>query len=52
MSAKELQNAVSHSKILIRDCANFDGLGDRYVRFAVKKIDDLQRLKAALEVVV
>lgn len=52
MSAKELQNAISHSKILIRDCANFDGLGDRYVRFAVKKIDDLQRLKAALGVVV
>ncbi len=35
-------------RILIRDCSDFDFLGDRHLRFSVKQKSDLKALKKAL----
>ena len=48
MSAKEFQAKLEPSAIMIRDCSNFDGLDERFVRIAVKSIPDLEKLQKAL----
>ncbi len=49
ITADELQNKLLPYRILIRSCENFDGLDAYHVRFAVKSLDDLSRLKEALD---
>ncbi len=48
MNAPTLQERLAKHKILVRNCANFDTLDDRYVRFAVKEAEHIDRLGAAL----
>ena len=45
----KLQRKLLKSKILIRDCKNFRGLDNHYVRIAVKTHKDNTKLVAALE---
>jgi threonine-phosphate decarboxylase len=48
-TARELQeDLLKHERILVRDCASFEGLGDRYVRVAVRLPRQNSRLLAAL----
>jgi threonine-phosphate decarboxylase len=48
-TARELQeDLLKHERILVRDCASFEGLGDRYVRVAVRQPRQNSRLLAAL----
>jgi len=49
LKANELQKILAKQKILIRDCSNFDGLDESYVRFAVKSTKDLEKLEKALK---
>jgi threonine-phosphate decarboxylase len=49
LKANELQNYLSNYKILIRDCSNFDGLDESYVRFSVKSTKELEELEKALK---
>ncbi|MGB5965571.1 MAG: aminotransferase class I/II-fold pyridoxal phosphate-dependent enzyme [Sulfurimonadaceae bacterium] len=46
--AKKIYRALLKEKILVRDCANFDGLDHRYLRFAVKEKTALHQLQKAL----
>ena len=48
LSAKAFQKHLLPFKIMIRDCSNFDGLNDRFVRIAVKDIKSINTLKKAL----
>ena len=49
-TARELQeDLLKHERILVRDCASFEGLGDRYVRLAVRLARQNSRLLAALD---
>ncbi len=48
IDAIELQIALNKFKILIRNCANFYPLDNRYIRIAIKSITDLNILKEAL----
>lgn len=48
INAKELQNILTPHKILIRDCFNFDFLSDKYIRFAVKDREAIEKLKEAI----
>ncbi|MHC1758816.1 MAG: threonine-phosphate decarboxylase CobD [Negativicutes bacterium] len=41
--AEKLQEALMEHRILIRNCANFDGLSNQYMRVAVKGADANQR---------
>ena len=50
-SAAELQRQLLQQHILIRDCAGFTGLSERFFRVAVKNRIDNQRLTDGLEVV-
>lgn len=50
-SSLELQAKLMQAKILIRDCGNYPGLNERYVRVAVRNVADNQRLIAALTAV-
>ena len=36
MTAPDFCRAIGRDKILIRDCGNFHGLSDRFVRFSLK----------------
>ncbi|EDN65595.1 L-threonine-O-3-phosphate decarboxylase [Beggiatoa sp. PS] len=45
----QLQQKLKPYRILIRVCDNFDFLDASYVRLAVKKAEDILRLKTALE---
>ena len=45
----QLQQKLKPYRILIRICDNFDFLDASYVRLAVKKAEDILRLKTALE---
>jgi threonine-phosphate decarboxylase len=48
-TAGELQeDLIKQERILVRDCASFEGLGDRYVRLAVRLPRQNSRLLAAL----
>ena len=49
LKANELQEKLKPYKIMIRNCENFDFLDDRYVRIAVKSMDNLEVLKKALK---
>jgi threonine-phosphate decarboxylase len=46
--AEEFQARLLPHKIMVRDCSNFDGLDNRYVRVAVKDKKSIERLKEAL----
>jgi threonine-phosphate decarboxylase len=46
--APAIYEALFREKILVRDCANFDGLDRRYLRFAVKDKTAHQTLQKAL----
>lgn len=48
-TAASLRQALQARAILIRDCSNYPGLDDRYIRLAVKLPADNRRLLAALE---
>lgn len=48
MTAKAFQAKLSPHAIMIRDCSNFDGLDESFVRIAVKSIRDLEKLHKAL----
>lgn len=48
LTAKEFQTKLEPFAILIRDCSNFDGLDESFVRIAVKSIEDLTKLQKAL----
>jgi threonine-phosphate decarboxylase len=48
INAIELQNRLLPYKIMIRNCSNFDGLNNHYVRIAVKDKSSIERLKEAL----
>ena len=48
LTAKEFQELLIPYKIMIRDCSNFDFLGEQYVRVAVKSKESLQVLEEAL----
>ncbi|MFC7441218.1 threonine-phosphate decarboxylase CobD [Laceyella putida] len=46
--AHQLQHACATQGILIRNCANYPGLGDAYFRIAIKKPEENDRLLAIL----
>ena len=48
----KLQTKLLKSKILIRDCKNFRGLDNHYIRIAVKSHKDNVKLVAALEKII
>ena len=47
-TAPKLQAALQERRILIRNCANFDGLSDHFIRVAVKDAEKNQQLLTAL----
>lgn len=49
LTAAELRNRVLAQGILIRDCTSFKGLDEFYIRIAVKKHEENQKLIAALK---
>ena len=44
LKSNDLCKYIGDKKILIRDCSNFDGLSDRFVRFSLKTQDLNNRL--------
>lgn len=44
----DLQTTLANSKMLIRECASFDGLTNQDIRFAVKSAEDIEKLAKAL----
>ena len=44
MKSDELCYQIGRHKMLIRDCANFEGLSDKYVRFSLKTREDNLKL--------
>jgi threonine-phosphate decarboxylase len=48
MSAEAFQARLIPERVLVRPCANFDGLSERHVRIAVKSIPMLSRLAGVL----
>jgi threonine-phosphate decarboxylase len=49
LRSSKLQKKLLRKKILIRDCSNFRGLNNNYIRVAVKTRKENQRLVHALE---
>jgi threonine-phosphate decarboxylase len=49
LTAAGLRERLLAQRILIRDCANFTGLDDRFFRIAVRTAEENQRLLAGLE---
>ncbi len=47
--ARELVDALGRRGILVRDCGNFRGLGEGFLRVAVKRPEENRRLLRALE---
>jgi threonine-phosphate decarboxylase len=47
-TAAELRSRLLEKRILIRDCANFQGLDGRYFRVAVRTGEENRRLLDAL----
>jgi len=47
--AAALEKSFGHSKILIRNCASFRGLSDRYIRIAVRSHSENQTFVGLLE---
>jgi len=50
-SAERLQQRLWQERILIRNCASFTGLSDRYIRLAVKQQAENQRLIDLLKMI-
>jgi len=48
-SSKRIQEKLLEKKILIRDCSNFRGLGNKFIRVAVRTHKENVRLVRALE---
>jgi len=48
ITAKELQDKLKRSKIMVRDCSNFDFLDSSYIRVAIKSKEYIEILKEAL----
>ncbi len=48
-TSSELQESLIGMGILIRDCSNFRGLGDRYFRVAVRRREENEKLVSCLE---
>jgi len=48
LTAADLSHKLAEHHILIRDCANFPGLGKQYFRVAVRQRKETRRLLAAL----
>ncbi|MCH1549349.1 MAG: aminotransferase class I/II, partial [Nitrosopumilus sp.] len=48
-NSTKLQTKLLKNKILIRDCKNFRGLDEHYIRIAVKSHKDNVKLVSALE---
>jgi len=48
MRAEELQKRLLPHRVLVRDCANFDGLDAHHVRIAVKAIEQMEPLAEVL----
>ncbi len=44
LRSKQFCEKIGSAGILIRDCSNFDGLSDEYVRFSLKRRSDNQNL--------
>lgn len=49
IKAKELQEKLLPYKIMIRDCSNFDFLGKKHIRIAVKSKKSIELLNKAFE---
>ena len=49
ITAEAFQQKLIPFKVMVRSCENFDGLDAYHVRIAVKNIDDLEKLKEALD---
>jgi threonine-phosphate decarboxylase len=49
LTAPEFCNRVGNDKILIRDCTNFKGLSDRFVRFSLKTREINQLLARSIK---
>ena len=52
LSATTIRDRLFPGRILIRDCANFPGLSDRFFRVAVRGHEENQQLLSALAEVV
>jgi threonine-phosphate decarboxylase len=50
-NAELLQQRLWQERILIRNCASFTGLSDRYIRLAVKQQAENQRLIDLLKMI-
>ncbi|MFA4983949.1 MAG: threonine-phosphate decarboxylase CobD [Candidatus Omnitrophota bacterium] len=50
-TANKLQRRLLERGLLIRDCGNFSGLGNKYIRVAVKKHKDNLKLLSSLKAV-
>lgn len=48
INAVDFQKILSLYKIMVRDCSNFDGLDDKFVRIAVKDISLISQLASSL----
>ena len=49
MNSKKIQEKLIEKKILIRDCSNFRGLGNKFIRIAVRTHKENVKLVKALE---
>ncbi len=49
MTSAELKNRLIKQGVLIRDCSNFYGLDNKFIRVAIKKRDDNIKLVSALK---
>jgi threonine-phosphate decarboxylase len=52
LSSGELCELSASHNILLRDCSNYRGLSDQYVRVAVKRIEDNMRLVKVLQEII
>lgn len=49
VSSSQFCEKIGQDKILIRDCSNFKGLSDKYVRFSLKERDVNERLSGLIK---
>jgi len=48
VTGEEFNRLISTKNIMVRECYNFHGLDNRYIRVAVKSIDDLRNLTSII----
>ena len=48
LTSNQVKNDLLRERILIRDCSNFNGLSDRFIRVSLKSETDNRRLAKAL----